>query len=81
MNCRNPTKEVLMWILLYADDISLACDTAEKLKEAAITMDATVLCWGLTLNTKKTKALCIDKMQLKLQIQNVLYPFWPQAES
>ena len=30
MNCKNPTKEVLIWILLYADDISLACDTTEK---------------------------------------------------
>jgi len=26
---KNPIEEVLMWILLYADDISLACDTAE----------------------------------------------------
>ena len=45
-----------------------------KLKEAAITMDATVLCWGLTFNTKKTKELCVDKMQLKLQIHNVIIP-------
>ena len=63
-----------MWILLCADDICLACDTAEKLKEAVITMDATVLCWGLTFNTKKTKGLCVDKMQLKLQLQNVIIP-------
>ena len=54
MHCKNPTQEVLMWILLYADDISLACDTAEKLREAVITMDATFLRWGLTISTKKT---------------------------
>ncbi len=43
MRCKNPTEEVLMWVLLYANDISLACDTAEKLREAVITMDATFL--------------------------------------
>jgi len=46
MHCKSPTEEVLMWILLYADDIFLACDTAEKLREAVITMDATFLRWG-----------------------------------
>jgi len=43
MHCKNPTEKVLMWILLYADDFSLACDTTEKLREAVITMDATFL--------------------------------------
>ena len=42
-----------MWILLHADDISLACDTTEKLREAVITMDATFLRWGLTISAKK----------------------------
>ena len=63
-----------MWILLYADDISLACDTAEKLREAVITMDATFLRWGLTISTKKTKVLVDGRvnqhLQLKLQIQS-----------
>lgn len=42
---KNLTEEVLMWILLHVDDNSLACDydTAEKLREAVITMDATFL--------------------------------------
>ena len=70
MHCKNPTEEVLMWILLYGDDISLACDTAEKLREAVITMDATFLRWGLAISTKETKALVVGRMlQLKLQIQ------------
>ncbi len=51
-----------MWILLYADDISLACDTAEKLREAVITMDATFLRWGLTISTKKTKVLVVGRL-------------------
>ena len=42
-HCKNPTEEELMWILLYADDISLVCDTAKKLREAVIVMDATFL--------------------------------------
>ena len=50
-----------MWILLYADDISLACDTADKLREAVITMDATFLRWGLTISTKKTKVLVVGR--------------------
>ena len=61
MHCKTPTEEVLMWILLYADDISLACDTAEKLREAVITMDATFLRWGLTISTKKTKVLVVGR--------------------
>ena len=44
-----------MWTLLYADDISEVCDTAEKLREAVIVMDATILRWCLTISTKKTK--------------------------
>ena len=50
-----------MWILLYADDIALACDTAEKLREAVTTMDATFLRWGLTISTKKTKVLGVGR--------------------
>jgi len=48
-----------MWILMYADDISLACDTAEKLRVGVTTMDATLLRWGLTISTKKTKVLVV----------------------
>ena len=63
-----------MWILLYADDISLACDTAEKLREAVNTMNAIFLRWGLTISTKKTKVLIVGRMlQLKLQIQSSRY--------
>jgi len=61
MHCKNFTEEVLMWILLYAGDISLACDTAEKLREAVITMDSTFLRWGLTISTKKTKVLVVGR--------------------
>ena len=46
---------------MYADDISLACDTAEKLRVAVTSMDATFLRWGLTINTKKTKVLVVGR--------------------
>ncbi len=46
-----------MWIVMYADDISLACDTAEKLRVPATTMDDTFLRWGLRISTKKTKVV------------------------
>ena len=29
MHCKNPTEEELMWIMLYADDISLVRDDAQ----------------------------------------------------
>ena len=58
MHCTNVT----MWILLYADDISLVCDTAEKLKAVTI-MDATFLCRVLTItgSTKKTEMLTVSR--------------------
>ena len=54
MHCKNLTdsEEVVMWIMLYADDISLVGDIAEKLREAVITMDATLLHWGVD-NTQR----------------------------
>ena len=50
-----------MWILLYADDIYLICDSAEKLREAVTVMDAIFLRWRLTISTKKTKVLVVDR--------------------
>lgn len=58
-HCKTPTEQDLMWILLYASDTSLLCDTAEKLREAVTVMDATFLRWGLTISTKKTKVLLV----------------------
>lgn len=42
-------------------DISLICDTAEKPREAVIVIDATFLRWGLTVSTKKTKVLVVNR--------------------
>ena len=50
-----------MWVLLYADDISLICDSAEKLREAVTVMGTTFLRWGLTISTKKTKVLVVGR--------------------
>ena len=38
---------------IYADDISLVCGSAEKLRKAITVMDATFLRWGLTHNQYK----------------------------
>ena len=46
-----------MWIMLYADDVSLVCDDAEKLRAAVTVMDAHSCVGGLTISTKKTKVL------------------------
>ena len=58
MQSRNPTHEELMWILLYALDISLACDNIDHLRTAVSLMDSTFLQWGLTI--KKPKVLGRD---------------------
>lgn len=61
MHSRNPDAEELMWILLYADVISLVCDDIESLRAAVTLMDATSVQWGLTISTKKTKVLVVGK--------------------
>ena len=59
MHSRNPTEEDLLWILLYADDISLVCDDIANLSTAVTLMDNTFTQWGLTINTHKTKVLIV----------------------
>ena len=61
MHSRNPTHEELMWILLYADDISLVCDDIDNLRTAIALMDSTFLQWGLTISTEKTKVLVVGR--------------------
>ena len=72
MHCKKPTEEVLMWILMYADDISLACDTAEKLRVAVTTIDARFLRWGLTISTKKTKVLVVGRNSAAQAAESVI---------
>ena len=59
MHSRNPTETELMWILLYADDISLICDDIVNFSTAVSIMDSTFTQWGLTINTNKTKVLVV----------------------
>ena len=61
MHSRDPTEEELMWILLYADDISLVCNNIESLRTAVTLLDDTFGKWGLTLSTKKTKVLIVGR--------------------
>ncbi len=58
-----------MWILLYADDISLACDTAEKLSEAVTTMDAIFLRWGTYNQYKEDQSAVCRQNAAELQLQ------------
>lgn len=66
MHCKNLTEEALMWILLYADDISSVFDTAVKLREAA-----TFLPGGLQSVQNIPKCwLSAGMLQPKLQTQS-----------
>ena len=42
-------------------EASLACDAAQKLREAVTTMHATFLRWGLAISTYKTKVLVVSR--------------------
>ena len=61
MHSRNPDAEELIWMLLYADDLSVVCDDIESLQAAVTLMDATFVQWGLTISTKKTNVLVVGK--------------------
>ncbi len=61
MHSRNPDAEELMWILIFADDISLVCDNVKSLQAAMTLMDATFVQCGLTISTKKTKVRIVGK--------------------
>ena len=61
MHSRNATEEELLWILLYADDISLVCDGITNLSRAVALMDNTFSQWGLTISTQKTKVLVVGR--------------------
>ena len=59
--CRNPTHDDLVWILMYADDICLIADNPDNLSQAITAMDAAFLTYGLTVSTQKTKILVVGK--------------------
>ena len=61
MHSRKPTHEELMWILMYADDISLVCDDVDNLRTAVTLMDTTSTQWCLTISTRKTQVLIVGR--------------------
>ena len=72
MHSKHPDAEELMWILLYADDISLVCDDIESLTAAVTVMDTTFVQWGLTISTKKTKVLVVSRPDVAVQSPNIV---------
>ena len=61
MHSRKPTHEKLMWILMYADDISLGCDDVDSLRTAVTLTDTVFTHWGLTISFKKAKVLIVGR--------------------
>ena len=59
--CKHPTHDELVWILMYADDICLIADNPDDLEQAIVAMDAAFLTYGLTVSTHKTKILVVGK--------------------
>ena len=52
-------EEVLLWILLYADDIALMSDDPDKLRDMVTALDAAFQRWGLLISVGKTKTLTV----------------------
>ena len=77
---KKPTNEVLTWILLYADDISLAYDAAEKLREAVTTTNAIFLRWGLAISMYKTKVLVVSRNAVAQAADSVMTLLGDQLE-
>ena len=47
----------VVWMLMYADDISLACDSPENLQRALAEMHEEFKQWGMRISVAKTKIL------------------------
>ena len=60
MHSHRPTHEAFMWILMYADDISLVCDDVDNLRNAVTLMDTLFTQWALT-PAKKPKVLIVGR--------------------
>lgn len=56
-----PTREELIWILMYADDIALVTEDADSLRVALDLPDSTFSEWGLTVCSAKTKLLVVGR--------------------
>jgi hypothetical protein len=52
-------EEDLLWILLYADDIALMSDDADKLQRMVTALHLAFQRWGLLISVGKTKSMTI----------------------
>ena len=71
--CKKPTHDELVWILMYADDICLIADDLENLRQAITAMDAAFLTYGLTVSTQKTKVLVVGR-EAEVRAANLQIP-------
>jgi len=58
---KNPDLSMIIWILMYADDIALFSDNAESLEVAAQEVHQKMKQWGMPLGVKKCKVLVVSK--------------------
>ncbi|KAK9820152.1 hypothetical protein WJX72_006734 [[Myrmecia] bisecta] len=68
------THELLLWILLYADDAVIITRTAEQLQAAVLATDLAFSQWGLVISVPKTKVMVIgpataDAAELDIRCQ------------
>jgi hypothetical protein len=56
-----PLHEIIMQLLMYADDMVLVCDCPHDLKVLIERMDTITQKWGMCINVAKTKIMCIHR--------------------
>lgn len=58
---RNLSGQLLLWILLYADDIALIADSEQSLQSAVSELDAALQSWQLLISVTKSKVMVVSK--------------------
>jgi len=73
-----PLHEVILQLLLYADDMVLICDCPNDLKMLIERIDSITQKWGMCINVAKTKIMCMhrgcnrgDHMNINISIRGM----------
>ena len=61
MVLRKPSIHMLVWLLMYADDITLICHSAEDMSNMAIQVHHIMSQWGMSVSVKKSKLMVVSR--------------------
>ena len=61
MVLRKPSVHMLVWLLMYADDITLICHSAEDMSNMVSQVHHIMSQWGMSVSVKKSKLMVVSK--------------------